>query len=39
MFEELLNRFDHFELDEPLAWRNNNRLVGPTDLPIKAFPR
>jgi len=39
MFEELLNRFDHFELDAPLAWMNNNRLVGLTELPVKAFPR
>jgi hypothetical protein len=42
MFEELLNRFDHFdhfELDGPLAWMNNNRLVGLTELPLKAFPR
>jgi cytochrome P450 len=39
MFEELLNSFDHFELDGPLAWMNNNRLVGLTELPVKAFPR
>jgi cytochrome P450 len=39
MFEELLTRFDHFELDGPLAWMNNNRLVGLTELPVKAFPR
>ncbi len=32
-------RFDHFELDGPLAWMNNNRLVGLTELPVKAFPR
>jgi hypothetical protein len=38
MFEELLNRFDHFELEGPLAWMNNNRLVGLTELPVKAFP-
>jgi hypothetical protein len=36
IFEELLNRF---ELDLPLAWMNNNRLVGPTELPAKACPR
>lgn len=39
MFEALVNRFDHFELDGPLAWMNNNRLVGMTELPVKAFPR
>jgi len=39
MFEELLNRFDHFELDGPLAWMNNNRLAGLTELPVKVFPR
>ena len=39
MFEELLNGFDHFELDGPLAWINNSRLVGLTDLPVKTFPR
>jgi hypothetical protein len=38
MFEELLNSSDHFELDE-LAWMNNNRLVGLTELPVRAFPR
>jgi hypothetical protein len=38
MFEELLNSFDHFELDG-LAWMNNNRLVGLTELPVRAFPR
>jgi Fe-S oxidoreductase len=27
------------ELDGPLAWMNNNRLVGLTELPVKAFPR
>jgi len=32
-------RFDHFELDGPLAWMNKNRLVGLTELPLKAFPR
>jgi len=26
-------------LDGPLAWMNNNRLVGLTELPVKAFPR
>jgi cytochrome P450 len=39
MFEELLNRFDHFELDGSLARMNNNRLVGMTDLPVKTFLR
>jgi len=39
MFEELLNCFDHFELDGPLAWTNNNRLVGLTELQVKAFRR
>jgi hypothetical protein len=38
MFEELLNRFNHFELDEPLAWMNNNRLVGRTQMAAKALP-
>ena len=38
MFEELLNRFVHFELDGPLAWMNNNRLASLTELPVKAFP-
>jgi hypothetical protein len=37
-FQEFLNRLDRFELDGPLAWMNKNRLVGLTELPVKAFP-
>jgi len=29
----------HRELDGPLAWMNDNRLIGLTELPVKAFPR
>jgi cytochrome P450 len=39
MFEELLARFERFEVTGPLAWTNNNRLLGLTHLPIKAFPK
>ncbi len=39
MYEELLNRFERFELEGPLAWTNNNRLLGLTHLPIRAFPK
>jgi cytochrome P450 len=34
MFEELLERFERFEVTEPLAWTNNNRLLSLTALPI-----
>lgn len=39
MFEELLNRFERFEVMGPLAWTNNNRLLSLTELPLRAFPR
>ncbi len=39
MFEELLGRFARFEVTGPLAWTNNNRLLGLTHLPLKAFPK
>lgn len=39
MFEEILDRFERFELRGPLAWTNNNRLVSLTELPVRAFPR
>jgi cytochrome P450 len=39
MFEEVLDRFERFELMGPLAWTNNNRLLGLTQLPVRAFPR
>jgi cytochrome P450 len=39
MFEELLDRFERFELKGPLAWTNNNRLLSLTELPVRAFPR
>ena len=39
MFEELLERFERFELMGPLAWTNNNRLLSLTELPVRLFPR
>jgi cytochrome P450 len=39
MFEEILERFENFELTGPLAWTNNNRLLGLKQLPVRAFPR
>lgn len=39
IFEELLDRFDHFELTGEPAWTNNNRLVGLTRLPVRATPK
>jgi len=39
MFEELLAHFARFEVTGPLAWTNNNRLLGLTHLPLKAFPK
>jgi cytochrome P450 len=37
MFEELLARFQRFEVTGPLAWTNNNRLLGLTHLPMRAL--
>ena len=37
--EEILDRFERFELAGPLAWTNNNRLLGLTHLPVRALPR
>jgi cytochrome P450 len=39
IFEEILDRFERFELAGPLAWTNNNRLLGLTHLPVRAVPR
>ena len=39
MFEEILDRFERFELKGLLAWTNNNRLLSLTELPVRAFPR
>jgi cytochrome P450 len=39
IFEELLDRFDRFELTGEPTWTNNNRLVGLTHLPVRATPR
>jgi cytochrome P450 len=39
MFEEILERFESFELTGPLAWTNNNRLLGLKQLPVRAIPR
>ena len=39
MFEEILSRFERFEVTGPLAWTNNNRLLGLTHLPMRAFPK
>lgn len=36
MFEELLDRFEHFELVGEPTYTNNNRLVGLTSLPVVA---
>ena len=36
MFEELLSRFERFDLKGPLAWTNNNRLLSLTELPVQA---
>ncbi len=38
MFEEILDRFERFELMGPLAWTNNNRLLSLTELPVRLFP-
>ena len=37
MFEEILKRFERFDLTGPLAWTNNNRLLSLTELPVRAF--
>ena len=39
MYEELLDRFARFEVRGPLAWTNNNRLLGLTHLIVEALPR
>ena len=39
IFEEIIARFERFELAGPLAWTNNNRLLGLTHLPVRAVPR
>src|ERR1700719_4398038 len=39
IFEEILDRFERFELAGPLAWTNNNRLLSLTQLPVRGFPR
>ena len=36
---EIIARFERFELAGPLAWTNNNRLLGLTHLPVRAVPR
>lgn len=36
MYDELLERFGHFELVGTPTWANNNRLVGLTSLPVRA---
>jgi cytochrome P450 len=36
VFDELLDRFESFEVAGPLAWTNNNRLVGLTRMPVRA---
>ncbi|HVB80900.1 MAG TPA: cytochrome P450 [Candidatus Binataceae bacterium] len=38
MFEQLLDRFERFEVAGPLAWTNNNRLLSLAELPVRAFP-
>jgi cytochrome P450 len=38
MFEELLERYQRFEVTGPLAWTNNNRLLSLTQLPLRVFP-
>ena len=35
VFEELLARYDNFEIMGDLKWTNNNRLVGLTSLPVR----
>jgi cytochrome P450 len=37
MFEEILERYERFELTGPLAWTNNNRLLSLTELPVRTF--
>ncbi|MPY95630.1 MAG: cytochrome P450 [Acidimicrobiia bacterium] len=39
MFEELLDRFDGFEVAGEPTWFNNNRLVGMNHLPLRATPK
>jgi cytochrome P450 len=39
IFEEILDRCERFEVAGPLAWTNNNRLLGLTHLPVRAVPR
>lgn len=39
MFEEILDRFERFELTGELAWTNNNRLLGLKQLPVRAILR
>ena len=39
IFEELLDRYERFEVTGESSWTNNNRLVGLTRLPVKAFPK
>ncbi|MEZ5233814.1 MAG: cytochrome P450 [Acidimicrobiales bacterium] len=39
MYEELLDRFDHLEPAGEPRWTNNNRLVGMTELPVRAVRR
>ena len=39
IFEELLDRFERFEVTSEPRWTNNNRLVGLTHLPVKAFSK
>jgi cytochrome P450 len=39
MFEELLKRYEHFEIAGPLAWTNNNRLLSLAEMPLRAYPR
>ena len=39
IFEELLDRFERFEVTGEPRWTNNNRLVGLTHLPVTAFPK
>ncbi|HEX2171066.1 MAG TPA: cytochrome P450, partial [Dehalococcoidia bacterium] len=38
MFEDLLSRFDRFELAGEPRWTVNNRLVGLRDLPLRVTP-
>ena len=39
MLEELLARFEHFEVVGGLAWTNNNRLLGLNHLPLSMIPK